>query len=40
MDRQSGEITNDVKNQLVSLKIENPKTCEIVRLLNIREPTV
>lgn len=40
MDRTSGELTNEVKNLIVSLKIENHKTCEIVRLLNISESTV
>lgn len=28
MDRKSGELTNEVKNIIVSLKIENPKVCE------------
>lgn len=40
MDRRSGEPTNEVKNLIVSLKIENHKTCETVRLLNISESTV
>lgn len=40
MDRKSGGLTNEVKDLIVSLKIENHKTCEIVRLLNISESTV
>lgn len=35
MGRKSGELTDEVKNRIVSLKIEIQKPCEIVRLLNI-----
>lgn len=40
MGRKSGELTSEVKNLILSLKIENHKTFEIVRLLNINESTV
>lgn len=40
MGRKSGELTDEVKNRIVSLIIENHKPCEIVRLLNISGSTV
>ena len=40
MGRKSTELSEEVKNLIVSLKSENHKTSEIVRLLDISESTV